>query len=115
MLEMALAGIMNIPGTSEELAQWTTVHAQHHIDIVAAIYRLFAVALPQYILDPFSPEQMETWLYQHAEMHTNQDRILGIAGFDLQDVDWSDQGQLANWITLNFNEHLQASDILSVG
>lgn len=115
---MAIAAIANIPGTEEELAQWAFAHQAHHVDINAAIYRIFSVALPQYVLDPFSPanpEGMGIWIYQHQQMHANQDYILGISGYNLVDVDFTDRGQLANWIALNFNEHLQAADILSVG
>ena len=115
---MAIAAIQNIPGTPEELAMWAFAHQAHHIDIVAEIYRLGNISLPQYILDPFdpgNPEAINLWLYLHQQMHDNQNFILGIAGNNLTEVDWSDQGELAGWINLNFSEHLQASNILGVG
>lgn len=115
---MAIAALQNIPGTPEELAQWSFAHAVHHIDINAAIYRIGAIALPEFVLDPFDPSNenaMGTWFYLHQQMHENQNALLGIAGNNLVDVDWSNQGELAGWINLNFVEHLQASNILGVG
>ncbi len=115
---MAIAALQNIPGTAEELAIWAFCHQAHHIDINATIYNLANIALPLFILDPFDPnngDQMGTWAYQHQQMHDNQNALLGIAGNNLVDVDWTNQNELAGWINLNFIEHLQASNILGVG
>lgn len=115
---MAIAAIQNIPGTPEELAQWAFAHQAHHVDINFAIYRLSNIALPQYILDPFDPnnqDQMGSWSYLHQLMHQNQNFLLGIAGNNLVDVDWTKAEELAGWVQLNFIEHLEASNILGVG
>lgn len=115
---MPIANIQNIPGTVEEIQQWAFAHQAHHIDVNDAVYRLLNFALPQYILDPFDPtneDLMGTWAYNHQQMHENLNQILGVAGYNLVDVDWTDQSQLAGWIQLNFVEHLQYSNILQVG
>lgn len=115
---MAIAALQNIPGTPEELAQWAFAHQAHHVDLNAAIYNQLNIALPQFVLDPFDPsneDQMGTWSYLHQQMHENQNFILGLAGANLVDVDWSKPEELAAWVQLNFIEHLQASNILGVG
>lgn len=114
---MALAAMYNIPGTPEEFFQWTFAHAAHHIDINRAIYEQFNIALSAYILDPFDPTNpsgSDAWAYQHQLMHNAQNLVLGISGFDLSQIDWHDQNQVAAWIALNANEHVQAAAILGV-
>ena len=69
------------------------------------------------MLDPFdpkNPDAMGKWTYQHQDMHLTLDQQIGLAGFDLTDVDWQDRGQLAGWIFLNASEHYNASLILGV-
>lgn len=113
-----IAGIYNIPGNAQEMAQWSFVHAAHHTDINAAIYNALGIALPAYVLDPFNPEDpasVESWAYLHQSMHQNQNAILGIAGLDLTDVDWQDDGAKAAWVQANFSEHFQAANILQIG
>ena len=110
-----IAGIFNIPRTPEELKVWATVHATHHININTAIYQLTGINLPGFVLDPIDPENTSVWEDQHQVMHDNQNQILGIAGFDLSEVDFTNQELLTGWIQLNSNEHYQASNILEIG
>lgn len=114
---MGIAALYNIPGVAEEFNEWTFAHAVHHFDIIEAIYHRLNIALPSYILDPFDPQNpdaAETWAYQHQIMHNNQNRILGISGFDLAEVKWQDPNERAAWIQLNATEHLQAGNILQI-
>ena len=115
---MAITGLYNIPQSPEELSTWAFIHQAHHIDINAAIYNQLLIALPMYQLDPFKPDDqtsIKTWLYQHQLMHQNQDKVLGIAGFDLTDVEWQDIDQLAGWIEQNAQEHYTAGNLLGIG
>lgn len=111
---MALASLFNVPSTDAERSQWAFAHMAHHRDINRRIYELTLVALPEFILDPVNIADMGTWEYQHQEMHNNQNQLLGIAGFDLSELNWSNQNELAGWVFLNANEHRQASDILEI-
>lgn len=108
-----LAGIYNVPDDPKTLAVWSFNHASHHQQINAAIFSQYGIALPGYVLDPFVPGDT-SWIYSHQTMHNNQDAVLGIEGYDLTDVDFNDQGQLAGWIFLVADEHRQASAILGL-
>ena len=113
-----VAGLYNVPTTKAELDTWSFVHAAHHRDIIQSIYQLGNVVLVEFPLDPInpaSPDDMEVWSYQHQAMHEAFDQLLGIAGFDLLDVDWSDKNQVAGWIFLNADEHVQAANLLGIG
>lgn len=112
---MSIANLANVPSTDEERAQWAFSHMAHHRDIAARIYLLVKIAMPEYILEPLNPDDPSTWEDQHQQMHDNQNELLGITGQDLTGVDWKDQRLTAAWIQLNFNEHLQASNILGIG
>ena len=115
---MPIAALFNVPGNEVELQRWSFSHAVHHFDIINAIYVDAKIALPEFVLDPFdpnNPSSMENWIYLHQEMHRNQNAILNIAGFDLTDINWQDESSRASFIQLNANEHLQASNILEIG
>lgn len=110
-----IAGIYNVPVTQEELWTWGTTHAQHHREISATIFALIGFSLPEFVLDPINPDDTGVWEDQHQLIHQAQDGILGIAGFDLSNVNFRDPASLAAWIQLNASEHLQAADILGIG
>lgn len=109
-----IASIANIPSGPEQLAWWAWGHMAHHRDINRRILEITTIALPEFVLDPINPEDMGTWIDQHQQMHNNMNRILGLSGNDLLNVDWQDQAQLSSWIWLNFTEHLAASQSLGV-
>lgn len=111
----AVAGLYNVPGTPEELAIWSAIHASHHRDINAAIYRLGGYVLAEFPLDPVPLGNPGGWANSHQEMHNQFQNLLGIAGFDLLDVEWENHNQLAGWIFLNAQVHMQAADILGIG
>jgi len=111
----AIAALYNVPSTQGELETWSFAHAAHHNDINRIIQQSTGVLLPSYILDPFDPNNAQTWLYQHQALHQAQDAILGIEGFDLLDVNLQNSNELAGWIFLNSQEHYQAAKILGIG
>ena len=111
----AIAALYNVPSNEFELNSWAFAHAAHHRDINRTIYIATGVELAEYVLDPFNPQNIGVWLYQHQVMHQNQDEVLGISGYDLLEVDWRDKDQLAGWILLNATEHMQAANILRIG
>ena len=110
-----VAGLANVPGNPQELAEWSFAHMAHHQDIIRVIYQITKQALPVYILDPVDIENSQVWADQHQQMHTAMDAILGISGFNLDDWDWKNQSTLAGNVYNNFVEHLQAANILEIG
>lgn len=113
---MALAALYNVPGTQEELNQWSFAHAAHHVDLNRAIQQQFGInADVNFVLDPVDTNDMGTWIYNHQVMHWLLELQLGLEGFDLTDVNWQDRGELAGWIWLNATTHYNASLILGVG
>jgi hypothetical protein len=115
---MSLAALWNIPETQDQLSAWSFVNAAAHADIIARIFQATGKQLDSFILDPFDPHDeasFQPWLYQHQAMHQQMDAILGIQGYDLTDVDFSNDGLLAGWIQSHAVEHMQAGQILNLG
>jgi hypothetical protein len=111
----AIASLYNVPGSDEERAIWSSAHMAHHRDINRRLYEIAKIALPEYLLDPVDPNNIGPWADLHQAMHQQFDELLGISGYDLLGVDWTNQDLLASWIFLNADEHHQAADILGIG
>ena len=114
----SVATLFEVPSSPQTFMLWNSAHATHHRDIIRVIYQNYGVTLPEYMLDPLNPldeTALNNWLYVHQAMHANQDQVLGIAGYDLSDVDWTDRDNLSFWIQQNANEHYQAANILEIG
>ena len=121
---MALAELTVIPQNSNELKNWSFSHQANHLDIIRRIYETTTpippattpppISLNPYPLDPVDIDNVGVWLYNHAVMHAQMDLVLGIDGYDLLDLDWRDPGQLAEWISFNADEHVQACRILGI-
>lgn len=110
-----IAGLYNVPGTADELSVWSATHQSHHRDINAAILRLGGPQLVEFPLDPVPLGNPGGWANSHQEMHNQFEGVLGIAGFDLLDIEWQDRDQLAGWIFIHATSHQQAADILGIG
>src|SRR5882762_5198136 len=106
-----VAGLYNVPGTQEELNEWACIHATHHRDINQEIFRLTGILLGEFPLDPIPLNAPGACTYQHQSMHAQFEAVLGIAGFDLTDVNLQDRNQLEGWIFLNASLHTQAANI----
>lgn len=115
---MSLAALYNIPQTDDQLAEWSFVNAAAHTDLIRVIFEQSGQTLDSFVLDPFNPQDqtsMQAWLYQHQVMHQQMDAALGIQGYDLLDVDFTNEGELAGWIEAHAIEHVQAGQILNLG
>lgn len=111
---MAVADLFNIPSTDEEMAKWSFIHMAHHREVNFAIQQKYGIDLPEYPLDPVSLDDAQSFLNQHQEMHNNSDAILGVAGFNLSEVDWNDPGKRAGWIYLNAILHVAEGSALEI-
>ena len=121
---MPLSEIVQMPVTADEVKRWSFAHMANHRDIIRRIYETTTpvppattpppISLNPYPLDPFDPDNLDQWLYQHSVMHVEMDAVLGIAGYNLLDLDWRDPDQLREWISFNSDEHVQASRLLGI-
>lgn len=110
---MALASLLNIPATDEERLLWSFAHQDQHVKIANAVFQQDANAvLPIYVLDPMpSPKNhdgINSWLRLNQSAHNDFSGLLGIDNNDLSSVDWDKPDQVASFIRLHFNEHLEA-------
>ncbi len=114
---MPIAALYEDPDT-QGLTSWVFAHMAHHRDIIRVLYELQQVQLQEFSLDPFDPkdkDNLDTWLANHQTMHNDMDRVLGIAGYNLLQVDWGDRAALAVWLENHADEHYQAGQILNLG
>jgi hypothetical protein len=111
---MSILNVFNVPTTPQELAQWSFLHMALHRDENLAIRRQNNILLPEYVLDPMDLTPNSAWFQQHQLMHNNIDQILGVAQFDLIDVDWSDPAQRVGWIQGHAQLHQQETKALDV-
>lgn len=117
---MGLPALYAQPDNAASWRAWSFNHAANHVDLVAAgaAYQRAHntnFALDQFILDPMDPDNLGMWLYQHAAMHDQLNRVLGTSGFGLVDLDWKDTDQFAEWLRLNGDEHTRFCTALGVG
>jgi len=112
---MSLIVLYEPPKTQADLNVWSFANASQHRDINRVIFETTGDILPDFVLDPFDPNDMNSWLYQHQMMHNAQNAVLGIAGFNLTELDWSNEAELATWLWNHGQEHYQAAQILELG
>lgn len=112
---MAIANLANTPNTPEELAAWSFSHMAQHRDENAAIYRIYGVVLPEFLLDPINIKDLGTFSNQHQLWHNDVAAVLGTQGFDLTNVNWEDPEQREAWIGINFQAHFDSSEKLRIG
>jgi len=111
---MSLANIFNTPASEHDFMVWSFSNMDQHRQIVTAIAAQKKLDLPLFPLDPIPMHDIEGWARQHQESHNDFTQALGIGGVDLTDVNLKDPGELAAWIRLHANEHLQAAQILRI-
>ena len=121
---MALAQLTEVPLNKNDLTHWSFAHMATHLDIIRRIYETTTPVAPAttpppisinpYPLDPVDVDNMDVWLYNHAVMHAQMDLVLGIDGYDLLELDWRDPAQLAEWVSFNADEHVQACAKLGI-
>lgn len=111
---MAVASLFNVPENQGEFSNWAFAHMAHHRDTNRIIFESLGVALPEYVLDPVPLKDPMIWLYQHQTMHDNNDALLGVSGFDLTDVDFSNHEQFGAWVWLNASLHYQEAQITGI-
>ena len=80
-------------------------HINDHLEVFQAIQKKFNINFTLQDIYPFPLTDWKNWLQRHQIMHTQANSILGVAGDDLQTVDFNNATQRAAWVELNFSEH----------
>lgn len=110
-----LAALFNIPQTRQDMQRFSFANADLHSRVRRAIELRSATPPDDVILDPLPEgDGLVAWMWRHQMVHNQTNALLGIAGNDLTDVDFQDQGQIASWIWLHAQEHRRACEILGL-
>lgn len=112
---MSLATIFQLPRDQEELRTWSFSHTAHHRDINRRVFEIQGVRLDEYVLDPYDVTNPGNWVALHQVMHQQMDKALNIRGYDLSQLDWTDDDGVISWFVSHSNEHYQAGAILGLG
>ena len=113
---MPLAQISQTPLTPDDWKAWGFAHMANHRDICRVVNtQQSSNVLTEYPLYPINLDDLGIWLYNHQTMHTQMDKALGIAGYNLLELDWTDPDQLQQWISFNVDEHIRACSQLGIG
>lgn len=110
---MSVLDVYNIPSDDDELAAWSTLHMILHRSEIRAVSEKYNKELPEYVLDPMDPTPYSSWFQQHQTMHNDIDQVIGVAQFDLLDVDWSNAAQRAGWFSAHAELHRQETEALN--
>ncbi len=114
MPDLSYAEIPEKTDTAADWASFSFPHAAQHRDYIRVIFQQFGVSLPEYPLDPLDPQNIGLWPYHHAVMHDQINAILGIPGYNLQEIDFSDREALQAWSDQNQDLHTRTSTILGL-
>jgi hypothetical protein len=113
---MGIATLLENPIASPaDFDRWSFANMASHRDIIRRIFETNGTELPEYVLSPFDPTNMDAWLELHQQMHTDFQGILGISGYDLTVLDWNDESQVSTWLAQHANTHWIASQVLGIG
>ena len=109
-----LAALQNIPKTEQDWSRWSFNHDQDHYEIIQAIAAQKQVSLQRVPLDPIPFFDFESWLMRNAQSHVDFNGVLGLPGNDLSSLDLKNPSEVAQWVSLNFQEHYNARAALKI-
>jgi hypothetical protein len=110
-----LAALLNVPKTEAQWRQFSYDHRDSHDRIRAAIRKKYGVNLTDYVIDPINQDSLQQFLQNNASLHTDMNNVLQSQASDLLDVDITNPQQLDAWISLNYQEHQNAEQLLGIG
>ena len=111
---MSLAGLLNHPRDEREFLRWSFSNDDGHRRIISAIFAQKNQFLTTYVLDPIPSNDLQSWSRRHQQVHNDMNKVLGIQGNDLTDLDWKKEDEVESWLSLHFTEHRQANFILNI-
>jgi len=113
---MSLGTLFNVPSLQDEASfnYFSQANMDSHRLVTFAITAQKNINIDMYPLDPIPFFEFKTWLFIHQAWHNAINGVLGTSGYDLSDVDFSDEQQAAAWTYLHAQEHRQWHDMLRV-
>lgn len=110
-----LAILQEVPNGDAEWSRWSYSNWDALNQIRQAILAQYEIELAEYQVEPIPWNDIDTWLVNNQQAHTDFNNILQLQSSDLQQVDFDDASQRQTWIWLNFWEVYQACQKLKIG
>ena len=110
-----LALLQYPPENDAEWAIWSYNNYDALNQIRQAILAQKGITLAQYQVEPIAWSDIDTWLDNNQQSHTDFAGVLGIQTSDLLHTDLRDPNQRQAWTYLNFQELQSACQILKIG
>ncbi len=113
---MPLAELMGVPNTPAEQQSWAFANAASHRDIIRRVQETKGVLLEEHPLwfNPDDAAGFNDFLNAHQDMHNDFAVALGLASYNLSELDWSDEDARAQWVMAHAQMHIAASALLGV-
>lgn len=86
--------------------EWELHHAAEHTEVRQAIQSQGIAIVPNHELYPVNWQDWQAWALRHQLAHNEENSVLGIAGTDLQGVNFRDRKAAEEWHFNHFSEHL---------
>ena len=111
---MPLPYILDVPPESTGWQEWIFNHARDHQEIIGAILTQKGKQLVTYNLDQMNPDDPTVWLEAHQQAHNDMNLVMGIAGNDIETLDFKKPNEVKAWLWLNYQEHLGVRSALKI-
>lgn len=112
---MTLATLLYPPPTKRGMDEWAYANVQHHRALNSAILRRRNISIGETQIWPIRQDSFQDFLRQHQQWHDALNGALGVAGVDLQNVDFTNDKERDAWIWLHFNSHRNYAEALGGG
>lgn len=109
-----LASLLDVPDDPVKLRSWFFDHDENHLQIRDAIQVQTGINLERLILDPVNTGQLDKWLADHQQTHSDFNTLFGLQSNDLSSINWEDPIQKRAWSELHYTEHLAVSTLLKI-
>ena len=109
-----LAALLNVPHSPTDWSHFSFDHRDSHDRIRAAIRAKKGLDLSDYQIDPINPNNVQQFLENNAQLHTDMNGALNLQSANLEDVDLQDDKQLRAWIMLHSQEHFDIEQALGI-
>ena len=111
---MALATLFNIPSDENDFQVFSLHNLDQHRLAIEMVASTKNITLPLYPIDPIPLQDLAGWAIIHQALHNDMNGALGTAGFDLSSIDVENAAELAAFIQIHAQEHVNWANILGL-